>query len=147
MRRLALAMCAGALGFSLVACGGGAPATSEPAATQEASTDATEKADETVADETEATAEEDESTLPEIKQSMLKPFVESFNPKDGMHITYTVSTTFLKEDGSEDYVENFSYDTHIKGNTMFQQKTSLDNPNSVLNSTTAIWNGDLVSLD
>ena len=136
MRRLALAMCAGALGFSLVACGGGAPATSEPAATQEASTD-----------ETEATAEEDESTLPEIKQSMLKPFVESFNPKDGMHITYTVSTTFLKEDGSEDYVENFSYDTHIKGNTMFQQKTSLDNPNSVLNSTTAIWNGDLVSLD
>jgi hypothetical protein len=147
MRRLALAMCAGALGISLVACGGGSPATSEPATTQEASTDATEKADEAVSDETEATAEEDESTLPEMKQSMLMPFLDSFNAKDGMHVSCTVRQTFFNEDGTEGDVINLAYNSHVKGKTLYKRTTNLDDSTSVYNSTTGIWDGNRVSLD
>ena len=78
---------------------------------------------------------------------MLLPFVESFNAKDGMHITYTVRMTFMNEDGSEDHVENYAFDTHMKGKDLFQRRTSLDDPSSIMNGTTAIWNGDQISLD
>lgn len=154
MRRFAMAVCAGALGISLVACGGGGSAADEPAATQEVGTDAQETSTETTeentevaADEAAGTPESDAEIIARMAKSMLYPLVNDYSAKDGMHMAYTVRMTYAGEDGAEGEVINLAYDKHIKGDTAFWRTTSLDDADSIWNGTSAVWDGNLVKLD